>query len=78
MTGLRATSLCTGVTVRRREVIKLAGLASGCFLLDPLASIRHATDLTRRAGFEEFASTWKQLAAELAIGGSVVADGLLE
>ncbi len=52
MMSLRVHSLCSGVTVRRRDAIKLAGLASGCFLLDPLGSIRHAMALTRKQGFE--------------------------
>ena len=76
MKGPGAQSLCTGVTDRRREAIKLAGLASGCFLLDPLESIRHAMGLTRREGFEEFASTWQELAAELA-DGAIGNDGFL-
>ncbi len=68
MKSLRVHSLCSGVNVRRRDAIKLAGLASGCFLLDPLGSVRHAMDLTRRQGFEDFASEWQVLAAELADG----------
>lgn len=68
MKGFRADPLRTGVTVHRREALSIAGLASGCFLLDPVGSIRHAMALTRRQGFEEFAATWQELAAELAEG----------